>query len=125
MKVLLIMLGVAAFVGLLYAAERLIKWRRQVHQRQDMAYRLSTAAARAVVAERKREAAATASAQLTSVIPAINHPKPTFDGMVKQSHRPGGAHQHNTGPQQPSTGPQRQAGVQQRRPDRRIAHPEG
>lgn len=124
MKVLIVV-GAVMFVCVLVAAERVIKLRRRARQRRDMAYRLTSAAARAVVAERKREATVAASAQLTSVIPAINSPKATFDGVLKQSHRPRAAHQHNTGPHQHNTGPQRQAGGQQRRPERRSAHPEG
>lgn len=124
MKVLIVV-GIVALVCVLVAAERVIKLRQQARQRRDMAYRLSTAAARAVVAERKREAAAAASAQLTSVMPAINHPKATFDGVVKQSRRPPAAHQHNTGPHQHNAGPQRQAGGLQRRSDRRVSPPEG
>ncbi len=117
-----IIVGALVAICLLVAAERLLKLRRQARQRRQMAYRLSKAAARAEVAERKRKATMAASAELTSVLPAINQPKPTFDGVLRQAHRTRflrlpGSHSHgphSTGPQrlgtggQPhSTGPQR------------------
>jgi len=103
----LIVVGVVAVVCLLAIAERVVKRRRRARQRRQMAYRLTVAAARAEVAERNRKAAVAASAELTSVIPAINHPQPTFDGIVKQSRRLRAARQHHTGPQRLGTGPQR------------------
>ncbi len=106
----LIVVGVVAAACLLYTADRLTKTYRRARQRRQMAYRLTKAAARAEVAERQRKAAAAASAELTSVLPAINHPRPTFDGVVRQAQRTRTGRQHSpqgTGPQQVVTGPQR------------------
>lgn len=88
MKVLVV-LGVVAALGLLYGVERIIRWRRRLRQRRQMAYRLATAAARGVAAERTRKAAAVASAELTSVIPGINSPRPTFGSLSDQARTPG------------------------------------
>ena len=117
---MLIIVGALITICLLAVAERLLKVRQRARQRQQMAYRLSKAAARAEVAERKRKATAAASAELTSVMPAINQPKPTFDGVVRQAHRtrilrlhgsrgtgPHSTGPHSTGPQRVGTGPQR------------------
>ncbi|MGE5137152.1 MAG: hypothetical protein ACM32E_30195 [Gemmatimonadota bacterium] len=107
---MLIIVGALIAICLLAVAERLLKVRQRARQRQQMAYRLSKAAARAEVAERKRKATAAASAELTSVMPAINQPKPTFDGVVRQAHRTRILRlhgSHSTGPQRVGTGPQR------------------
>jgi hypothetical protein len=120
----LIIVAASIALSLLVAAERLVKLRRRARQRRQMAYRLSKAAARAEVAERKRKAAVVASAQLTSVIPAINQPKPTLDGVLRQAHRtrtlrqPGspGTGPHSAGPQRPGAGTRRQNTGPQRRP---------
>lgn len=69
----LLVLGVVA-VFLLYAADRLIKARAQTRRLRVMSKRLAAAAARAERQQAKREAVAAASAELTSVLPAINHP---------------------------------------------------
>jgi hypothetical protein len=112
----LIIVGVFIALCLLAAGERLVKLRQRVRQRQQMAYRLSKAAARAEVAERKRKSVVAASGELTSLMPAINQPKATFDGVVRQTHRvwtvrqlgsAGGAvtAPRSTGPQRTATGP--------------------
>lgn len=123
---MLIVLAVVVAVCLIYAADRIVRLRRWAHQRRQMAYRLAAAAARAEVAERKRKAAAAASADLTSVIPAINHPEITYGGVASQAHRARTARSHgpHTGPQRPGsgTGPQRQGTGPQRRGGPAGAH---
>lgn len=81
----LILAGAVAIVCLLYTVDRLVKSYRRGRQRRQMAYRLTAAAARAEVTERKRKAAMAASAELTSVMPAINQPRPTFDAVARQA----------------------------------------
>lgn len=90
----LILAGAVAIACLLYAVDRLVKSYRRGRQRRQMAYRLTAAAARADVAERKRTAAMAASSELTSVMPAINQPRPSFEAVARQA---GGAGLHPSG----------------------------
>lgn len=105
----LIIVAAVVLVCLAAATERIVKLRRRAHQRRQMAYRLTAAAARAEVAERKRKARVAASAQLTSVIPAINKPHPGFDVVAKQAQQVPAPRQHDAGagPRRPaaSSGP--------------------
>ena len=70
----LVVLGVLAAVFLLYAADRVVKALIRARRLRRMSERLAAAAVRAEEQQAKREAAAEASAALTSVMPAINHP---------------------------------------------------
>ena len=70
----LVVLGVLAAVFLLYAADRVAKALIRARRLRRMSERLAAAAVRAEEQQAKREAAAEASAALTSVMPAINHP---------------------------------------------------
>jgi hypothetical protein len=70
----LVVLGVLAAVFLLYAADRVVKALVRARRLRRMSERLAAAAVRAEEQQAKREAAAEASAALTSVMPAINHP---------------------------------------------------
>ena len=70
----LVVLGVLAAVFLLYAADRVVKGLVRARRLRRMSERLAAAAVRAEEQQAKREAAAEASAALTSVMPAINHP---------------------------------------------------
>lgn len=69
----LLVLGIGV-VFLLYLADRLVKARTRARRLRDMSERLAAATARADKQLARREAAAQASAALTSVVPAINHP---------------------------------------------------
>ena len=69
----LVVLGVLAAVFLLYAADRVVKALVRARRLRRMSERLAAAAVRAEEQQAKREAAAEASAALTSVMPAINH----------------------------------------------------
>lgn len=135
----LIIVGIIGVICLLYVGERVIKARGQARHREHMASRLAAAAARAEEKETKRRLSAAAGAALTSVMPAINRPRDTMEGVARASslvrshtllgernhghqrghgrqHNPGAPHrtgpQHNTGPQH--TGPQHNTGPQRR-----------
>jgi hypothetical protein len=110
----LIILGTLVAVYLLYLAERVIKARRRAEHREQMASRLAAAAVRAEVQEDKRQSAAAASVALTSLMPAINSPPQTLEGVKRQAGRPQRG-QRNTGPHgRPAsgTGPGRPRGEQ-------------
>ncbi len=63
---------------LLYAADRVIKARKQTRRLRMMSDRLAAATARGEAQRQQRTAAAAASAELTSVMPAINRPPLTL-----------------------------------------------
>jgi len=73
--VLLIVL-IVLFVGLLFAADRAVKWARRARRLREADRRLAAAAALAETRDRQRRAAAEASAALTSVMPTIHHHDP-------------------------------------------------
>jgi hypothetical protein len=67
---------IVLFVGLLFAADRAVKWARQARRRREADRRLAAAAARAEERDRQRRAAAEASAALTSLMPTIHDHDP-------------------------------------------------
>jgi hypothetical protein len=69
----LLALGIGV-VFLLYLADRLVKARARARRLRNMSERLAAATARAEKQLAERQAVAQASAELTSVVPAINHP---------------------------------------------------
>jgi hypothetical protein len=69
----LLIAGVVVVVAL-YAADRFIKARAQTRRLAAMSERLDAATERTDKKLRKRQEVAKASAELTSLIPAINHP---------------------------------------------------
>lgn len=83
----LLVLGVLAAVFLLYAADRVVKAFLRARRLRQMSERLAAATVRADKQQAKREAAAEASAALTSVMPAINHPL-TVSGRADQDEEP-------------------------------------
>jgi hypothetical protein len=83
-----LVLGVLAAVFLLYAADRVVKAFLRARRLRQMSERLAAATVRAEKQQAKREAAAEASAALTSVMPAINHPL-TVSGRADQDEEPG------------------------------------
>jgi len=68
----LVILGVIAAIVLLYAADRAVQARVRARRLRSMSERLAAAAVRAEEQQAKRQAADAASAELTSVMPAIN-----------------------------------------------------
>jgi hypothetical protein len=68
----LLVLGVIVAVCLLYVADRAVQARVRARRLRRMSTRLAAAAARAEEQQAKRQAADAASAELTSVMPAIN-----------------------------------------------------
>jgi hypothetical protein len=82
-----LVLGVLAAVFLLYAADRVVKAFLRARRLRQMSERLAAATVRAEKQQAKREAAAEASAALTSVMPAINHPL-TVSGRADQDEEP-------------------------------------
>jgi hypothetical protein len=83
-------LVVAGFIGVVlvfYAADRIVKARAQVRRLRSMSDRLAAATARAEEQQERRQAAARASQELTSVLPAIQRPPLTVPGMRPQARR--------------------------------------
>jgi hypothetical protein len=68
----LLILGVIVAIGLLYVADRAVHARVQVRRLRRMSERLAAATAKADEQQAERRAADAASAELTSVMPAIN-----------------------------------------------------
>jgi Tfp pilus assembly protein PilX len=68
----LVILGVIAVIALLYAVDRVVQARIRARRLRSMSERLAAAAVRAEEQQAKRQAADAASADLTSVMPAIN-----------------------------------------------------
>ncbi len=83
----LLVLGVLAAVFLLYAGDRVVKAFLRARRLRQISERLAAATVRADKQQAKREAAAEASAALTSVMPAINHPL-TVSGRADQDEEP-------------------------------------
>lgn len=87
----LLVLGVLAAVFLLYAADRVVKAFLRARRLRRMSERLAAVTVRADEQQAQREAAAaheaTASAALTSMMPAINHPL-TVSGRADQDKEP-------------------------------------
>ncbi len=68
----LAILGVIVAIALLYAADRAVQARIRARRLRRMSERLAAATVRAEEQQAKRQAADAASADLTSVMPAIN-----------------------------------------------------
>jgi hypothetical protein len=66
--------GCVTVALVLYAADRAMKARAQARRLRTMTDRLAAATARADEEQEQRQAADQASAEPTSVMPAINHP---------------------------------------------------
>ena len=88
MDVLLIV-GLAGAAGALYALDRLIKASSQARRRRAMSERLAAATIRAEEQHEQRQATARASAELTSVMPAIERPPLTLPGPAREDHPAG------------------------------------
>ena len=86
MAELLIVVVVVAAV-LLYAADRARKLRARARQMSGMNDRLAVAAAKIDEEQQRKRARVRASAELTSVLPAIKRPPLTIPGMG--GHEPG------------------------------------
>jgi hypothetical protein len=74
---------IAGFAGAIvagWAADLVLRARTRARRRRVMGERLAAATARAVEQHQRRQAAAHASRQLTSVIPAIKRPPLTMPG---------------------------------------------
>ncbi len=85
----LLILGVIMAIFLLYAADRAVKARARARQLSRMNRRLAAAAARSEEQQAERQAADAASAELTSVMPAINlRPPVTLPGQAEKGGRP-------------------------------------
>jgi len=70
----LLIVCVVVAVPVLYAADRIIKARAQTRRLRTMSERLDAVTERTDKKLKKRQDVAKASAELTSLIPAINHP---------------------------------------------------
>jgi hypothetical protein len=85
----LLVLGVLVAICLLYAADRAVQARVRARRLRRMSARLAAATVRADEQQAKRQAADVASAELTSVMPAINlRPPVTLPGQATESSDP-------------------------------------
>ncbi len=110
--IVLLIVGVVGAVVLLYLADRIIKARARVRHLREMSNRLAAVTERVEKQQEQRQAAVKASAELTSVMPAINRPPLTLPGVP-----PPGAARPKPGPER--TGPaERGPGRFGRRPGR-------
>lgn len=85
----LLILVVIAGVVLLYAAERARKLRARARQMSAMNERLDVAAAKVDEQQERKQARVRASAELTSVLPAIKRPPLTLPGVPGPAAEPG------------------------------------
>ena len=70
----LLIVGIVVAVPVLYAADRIIKAHARARRLAAMSERLTAATERAEEQHERRQEVAKASAELTSVMPAINRP---------------------------------------------------
>jgi type II secretory pathway pseudopilin PulG len=85
----LVILGVIAAIVLLYAVDRAVQARVRARRLRSMSERLAAAAVRAEEQQAKRRVADAASAELTSVMPAINFRLPvTLPGQTADGDPP-------------------------------------
>ena len=84
----LLIVVVAVVVLLLYAADRARKLRVRARQMAAMNDRLDVAAAKVDAQQQKKQAVVRASAELTSVMPAIKRPPLTIPGMAGHGDHP-------------------------------------
>jgi translation initiation factor IF-2 len=85
----LLILVVVAGVVLLYAVERARKLRARARQMSGMNERLDVAAAKVDEQQERKQARVRASAELTSVLPAIKRPPLTLPGVPGPADEPG------------------------------------
>jgi hypothetical protein len=78
----LLIVGFVIVALALYGVDRAIKARAQVRRLRNMSGRLEAATVRADKQQERRQAAAQASAALTSVMPAIERPPLTLPGTA-------------------------------------------
>jgi hypothetical protein len=81
-----LLIGIIGLVLLLWAADRLVKARRQASRRRDMTTRLTAATDRADQQLGQRQVARQASEALTSFMPAIQRPPSDLPEVA--AHRP-------------------------------------
>ncbi len=85
----LVILGVIAAIVLLYVVDRAVQARVRARRLRSMSERLTAAAVRAEEQQAKRRVADAASAELTSVMPAINFRLPvTLPGQTADGDPP-------------------------------------
>jgi hypothetical protein len=85
----LLILVVVAGVVLLYAVDRARKLRARARQMSGMNERLDVAAAKVDEQQERKQARVRASAELTSVLPAIKRPPLTLPGVPGPADEPG------------------------------------
>jgi hypothetical protein len=74
----LLVVAIVVVIPVLYAMDRVIKARAQTRRLRNMNDRLEAATARTDKQQEKQQAVARASAELTSVMPAIKRPPLTL-----------------------------------------------
>ncbi len=85
----LLVLGVLVAICLLYAADRAVQARVRARRLRRMSERLAAATVRAEEKQAKRQAADAASAELTSVMPAIGlRPPVALPGQATDGSEP-------------------------------------
>jgi hypothetical protein len=118
----LLIVGFVIVALALYGVDRAIKARAQVRRLRNMSGRLEAATVRADKQQERRQAAAQASAALTSVMPAIERPPLTLPGTASHDAATNPATSH--GGARPKTGCEH-TGPQELRaahPGRRPSH---
>jgi hypothetical protein len=105
----LLIVGVVVVVPILYAADRFTKAHARARRLRTMGERLDAASARAEKQHERQQQVARASAELTSVMPAINRPplspldKPVEDQAGPDTSARERAAAGSTGPGQATT----------------------
>jgi hypothetical protein len=84
----LLLLAATAVVFLIYLADRAVKARIRARRLRRMTRRLAAAAARSEQQQAQRRAAETASAELTTYLPAISRSPLTLPGQPAEGKEP-------------------------------------
>jgi hypothetical protein len=71
----IVAVAVVVIAGLLFLLDRSLKVIGEARRRRDLTMRLAAVTEQAEAAEKQRQAAAKASAEITSVLPAIKRPE--------------------------------------------------
>jgi hypothetical protein len=101
----LLIVGIVVAVPVLYAADRIIKARAQARRMRTMGERLTAVTARAEKQHERRQEVARASAELTSVMPAIERPPLTLPPPRADEHETRTADQAGSAPRSPGQSP--------------------
>lgn len=99
----LLIVSVVVAVPVLYGTDRIIKARAQARRMRTMGERLTAVTARAEKQHEKRQEVARASAELTSVMPAIERPPLTLPPPRTDEHETRTADRAGSAPRSPQS----------------------